>query len=177
MALRPLFMLLNLAFAMAACEPTSITIPVNDQLAGTYNILPTAKGAAVLEQCSRDTPAKGTRYFVVDPDTIISFEKQLVLRLSTDGFFKHMQDDLDKYDPDPTRPPLTLANYWGRDLLGIERDGKKFVYGNYYPLRDGDTQSKNSEPTIVCDGGEIFFGAEFDVSNGIISHLAFNGFV
>jgi hypothetical protein len=28
---------------------------------------------------------------------------------------------------------------------------------------------------IVCDGGPQFFGAEYDVEAGRISHLAFNG--
>jgi len=62
---------------------------------------------------------------------------------------------------------------WQRQFFGIVRGGRFLVYGNYLPAHvDIDPAHM---PTGVCDGGPVFFGAEYDIETGAITHLAFNG--
>ncbi|WP_066552794.1 hypothetical protein [Croceicoccus bisphenolivorans] len=62
---------------------------------------------------------------------------------------------------------------WQREIVGIVRNGRAIVYGNYLPA--DVTVNPAHLPTGVCDGGPVFFGAEYDVATGTITHLAFNG--
>jgi hypothetical protein len=80
----------------------------------------------------------------------------------------------------PTALKAAQARDWSgfpqaylRQYVGIVRKGHRYVYGNFVP-RHGDGPATD-KPIIVCDGGPVFFGAEFDVSARKISHLAFNG--
>lgn len=62
---------------------------------------------------------------------------------------------------------------WQREIIGVVRNGRAIVYGNFLP---SDIAVNPAHlPTGVCDGGPAFFGAEFDVATGAITHLAFNG--
>ena len=69
-----------------------------------------------------------------------------------------------------------LRPAWQRQYAGLVRNGSRFIYGSFFPA---DAQNElagwRERPMIVCDGGPQFFGAEYDVEAGRISHLAFNG--
>ena len=60
--------------------------------------------------------------------------------------------------------------------LGIVRDGKKFVYASYHPIREEDEEIGLdwNEPVSICHGGPNYFGAEYDIETGEVTHLAFN---
>jgi hypothetical protein len=68
---------------------------------------------------------------------------------------------------------------WRRQYVGIVRQGRRFIYGNYFrhePSQDaifGDDWRRES--TRVCDGGPVFFGVEYDVEAQRFTHIAFNG--
>jgi len=62
---------------------------------------------------------------------------------------------------------------WQREFIGIIRNGRFILYGNYLPA--DVTVDPGHLPTGVCDGGPVFFGVEYDVDTGAITHLAFNG--
>ena len=65
---------------------------------------------------------------------------------------------------------------WRRQYVGIVRGGKRFLYGNFFPVHDASEQPTwRSRPVIVCDGGPVFFGVEMEMATGRITHLAFNG--
>ena len=70
---------------------------------------------------------------------------------------------------------------WRRQYIGLVRGGRRFVYGNFYPLEvdrhAGNPDRWRSEPVMVCDGGPVFFGVEYDVEANRVTHLAFNGIV
>lgn len=69
-----------------------------------------------------------------------------------------------------------LLNKWQRQYVGIVRGGKRYVYGNYFPVSDINERVEwRLKPMIVCDGGARFFGAEFDVAAGRMTRLDFNG--
>ena len=69
------------------------------------------------------------------------------------------------------RPPTG----WRRQYIGIVRNGERFIYGNFYPVGSGVAAGRLTQPLIICDGGPAFFGVEYDLKAGRISHLAFNG--
>lgn len=69
-----------------------------------------------------------------------------------------------------------LAGRWRGQYVGLVRGGRRFLYGNFFPVDERNEMAGWRErPMIVCDGGPPFFGAEYDVEAGRISHLAFNG--
>lgn len=131
-----------------------------------------ASGDALLSQCSRAAPAKGERYFVPTPAEIVAFERRLQLHLETSPDFAAANHSLFARRL-PTVSPK--PNNWGRDIIGLERGGQRFLYGNYYPS-DGSFRKKRKGPLVVCQGGAWFFGAEYDLQGDRITHLAFNSF-
>jgi len=67
---------------------------------------------------------------------------------------------------------------WVRQYVGLIRDGRRFIYGNFARRFRSESRIPAMDPTrpmMVCDGGPVFFGAEYDVEARRISHLAFNG--
>lgn len=62
---------------------------------------------------------------------------------------------------------------WQRQYVGIVREGRRFIYGNYFPVES--TIDWRKLPIGFCDGGPQFFGAEFDVSARHITRIDFNG--
>jgi hypothetical protein len=68
-----------------------------------------------------------------------------------------------------------LAN-WSRQYIGIVRDGRPLIYGNYLPKEMvADIPQWRSMAVGVCDGGPQFFGVEFDPATKQITGLWFNG--
>ena len=83
---------------------------------------------------------------------------------------------------DPKQFDVTrLPKGFGRQYVGIIRDGRRFIYGNFWSRNlEGDHGSGGSysrNPQIVCDGGPTFFGVEFEPATGKYTHMAFNGSV
>jgi hypothetical protein len=69
---------------------------------------------------------------------------------------------------------------WRRQYGGFLRDGRRFIYGNFYPRGVGDDRPAANDwrhgPMTVCDGGHAFFGVEYDVDGHRFTHLDFNGY-
>jgi len=125
-------------------------------------VLPGERVDAMLQQCSRGTPAKGEATWQPQPKDILALEALLPAALS-----RHFG----RGDPRWTTAPAG----WGRQYVGIVRGGRRFIYGNYFPKRDSKPLSPTGGPTIVCDGGPDFFGVEYDVAARRITRLDFNG--
>ncbi len=125
----------------------------------------------LLDQCSRGTPAPGDAYWTPSPADIVAFERALPTALAQSG------RGPDDYLPEAERQGWShFTERWTRQYIGIDRNGVRTIYGNFFP---GEPAGTSLNPTtgaiIVCDGGNVFFGAEFDPTNGEIIHLAFNG--
>jgi hypothetical protein len=117
----------------------------------------------VLRQCSRPAPAAGTSFFrpgraeIDSLDRAVSSSRSASLAVGA-------------------RSLSGLRSGYAVEVVGIVRSGRRFVYGNYYPLQMQDgVKSAPSSPTVVCDGGSRFFGAEIDAGSGRLVHIAFNG--
>ena len=62
--------------------------------------------------------------------------------------------------------------------VGIVRAGRRLVYLNGFqrhPTIGSDVDGWRTVPVIVCDGGQGFFGAEYDPETRRITRLVFNG--
>jgi len=125
---------------------------------GAY-ILPADKVPEILRQCSRDTPATGEGNWAPDVATVLALERLLP------GVLARQNRD---------RNWSAFPSGWGRQYVGIVRHGRRFLYGSFGPVASLPNRPARDVMTI-CDGGDSFFGAEYDVASGKISHLAFNG--
>jgi hypothetical protein len=122
-------------------------------------ILPLAAGPDLLHQCSRLVPPQITGYWIPTEAQIDEFEKQLHKKLSGTTATK--------------APPANLAYH--RQYIGVVSFGKRLIYGNFYPGRGDATRSEATTPSVVCDGGEAFWGAVFDAEKKNIISIDFNG--
>jgi hypothetical protein len=127
-----------------------------------YVVFDRSKVAALLHQCSRSTPPVGEAGWTPLAGDILAMEAALPSVLIEQ--IRH-------------RPAFASAPHgWIRQYVGIVRGGKRLIYGNFVPKSaDGDDGRWRREPIIVCDGGEAFFGAEYDVVAKTFTHVAFNG--
>jgi hypothetical protein len=126
-------------------------------------ILPGSAANALLKQCSRAVPQRGEGTWQPTAADIDRMEALLPAALAKAPQAREL---------DAAR----MLNSWRRQYVGIVRNGKRFLYGNFFPRNDPQEHLDwRSRPIIVCDGGPAFFGAELDVAARRLTHLAFNG--
>lgn len=137
---------------LAACTQGATGLPGGAKIFGGASV------ARMLNQCSRQAPPPGEGNWTPRAEDIVAFEALLPDALRAQR---------------PERDWSAFPGQWVRQYVGIVRGGHRYVYGNFLPRHgDGPPQDKVA---IVCDGGASFFGAEYDVEAGKLSHLAFNG--
>jgi hypothetical protein len=120
-------------------------------------ILKGGQSKALLQQCSRAAPEKVSAQWTPTKNQIEQLETKLP------AFKQKLK-----------RPAAQLSSFY-RQYAGFIAGGRKIIYVNLFPKRiDPDWQSR---AVIVCDGGEQFWGIEFEVDTGQLVNAAFNGFV
>ena len=124
-------------------------------------VLAGSKVSRMLHQCSRRTPALGESTWAPGADDIVALERRLPQALRAHA---------DKGGPDLSKAPTG----WQRQYVGLVRQGHRLIYGNFF--RDEDSQTWRTEPFIICDGGPVFFGVEYDVGSRAFTDIAFNGY-
>ena len=141
--------LLFLIVAICVTVPSVSQAQSNEKL-GYIEVLRGAQASKILDQCSRSVPKKGNSTWVPNIDQIKTMEAALL------PILRSRQPDVNWTD---------FSDDWGRRYVGIVREGRHYIYGDYSPHGLGP----------VCDGGPAFFGAEWDVEANKFTHLAFNG--
>jgi hypothetical protein len=68
---------------------------------------------------------------------------------------------------------LAVPNGFTRQYVGIVRNGRRFIYGNFAPAESAPRDPLT--PQIICDGGASYFGVEYEPASGRFTHTAFNG--
>ena len=135
------------------------TAPAED-LADRTAILPKSQGTKLLNQCSRTAPLHVSEFWIPSAASVRAAEKALPEALRA------------------TAHKIDLRNCY-RQYLGIVSGGKKLIYVNAFsgtvfvhePLR----KSWKSEAMMVCDGGDVFWGAVFDPATNAFTDFQFNG--
>lgn len=151
---------LLLALLIAACGPVAAALPAEAV------ILPGNTVAAMLHQCSRSAPQPGEATWQPEAEAIAALEAALPAALRAER-------------PAGDTELSNAPRGWRRQYVGIVRGGRRLIYGNFFPDDPGANAMMGErwrrEPTMVCDGGPVFFGVEYDVEARRFSHLAFNG--
>ena len=123
-----------------------------------------------LPACSRATAGPVDGGWEVEDSHVTAMEAALAQVLPAlaerDGY------DIGTENPDPLTYRMNDPR-WQREIFGITRGGRRILYANFVPA--DILPDQRHLPTNVCDGGPAFFGVEYDVAAGRISHVAFNG--
>lgn len=137
-------------------------------LATSVAIMPGTAVPEMLHQCSRPVPVAGAGRWRPDAAAIARLEAALPAALGADPLGRTL----------PVARGLSSA--WGRQYVGFIRGGRRYLYGNFFPVDMIGEYRENGvdwrkRPVVVCDGGPSMFGVEMDAATGHITHLAFNG--
>lgn len=149
-----------MAACLSACSTPATQTPASSSLPERVQILDAALTASLLKQCSRDAPKPGEGSWTPDMQSIVALERLLPEAL------RKQQRDHDWSE---------FPRQWTRQYVGIVRNGRRYLYGNYLPDPVTSDDMPPGTVLMVCDGGPSYFGAEYDVAAKKISHLAFNG--
>lgn len=122
-------------------------------------ILPPSIGPKLLAQCSRPTPQSVSSFWSPTLQDVAELETLLApfMRSTPSG-----------------AAALPLERFH-RQYVGFIRDGKRYIYGNFYAGGFG-LQDEQRQPMVICDGGNYFWGIVFTVESKSFEDLHFNGF-
>ena len=130
------------------------------------------------EQCSRTAVSPGDRYFRPSSTEIAYFESQALKALQ-----QRRDESGNLYFEDiipiaPARAGEDFPRRWDRAYMGIERHGRRYIYGDYGPLNRADSDGQSQSGVwgeVIGDGGRANFGAEMDINTGRFRFVGFNG--
>jgi len=149
---------LALLACLGACATSQRAAPTGGSV-----ILPVEAAATLYRQCSRASPPPAEGWWRPEAEDLARFEA--ALPEATAGSPEGRALDLARF-----------ATEYRRQYVGTVRGGRRFIYGNFYQANlEFPNSDWRREPAMICDGGPSFFGAEYDVESGTITHLAFNG--
>ena len=147
--------------ALAACGMVTGCAPPASWRDLDIAILSPDVGQRALRVCSRDPPLPVERFWRPTLADIAALEATLPDALTADPRARPTL---------PTRAPKG----WRRQYIGLERDGWRTIYGNFFP-RNTPTGNWREQPFGLCDGGPQYFGVEYDPHTRRIIDLQFNG--
>ncbi|MBB3951679.1 hypothetical protein [Aureimonas jatrophae] len=126
------------------------------------------EGAELLGQCSRSAPADGEGTWRPTGADIDRLEAQLPTVLASSALAGQRMPEL------PTAAAVRVG--WMRQYAGIVRNGRRYVYGSFFPARGfADDPRWRNEAVRICGGGPLVFGVEMDAETHAITHRSFNG--
>lgn len=146
--------------ALFFCIITVATARAADPAVTNAVVLTPKVAPGVFPQCSRQTPSDITGYWTPTADEIATLESMLPKYVSALG-----------------RPAPPLLEYH-RQYVGFISKGKKFIYVNFFhkwPLEHGQLKDWRKVPVNICDGGDYFWGIEFDTEKKQFFNAFFNG--
>jgi hypothetical protein len=152
-----------LAVFFGACAMASATLDTAS-LAG----LSGAEADGLLNQCSRQAPQKVQGKWT--PNSAQLGDLRTRLPGALDRALSKRQRNKDR--------AAEIAGQYAGFVIG----GRKIIYVNAFPKRELDppipgmkAHDWRHEAVIVCDGGAVFFGVEYDPKNKTFANFAFNG--
>ncbi|AHM62935.1 hypothetical protein D770_23450 [Flammeovirgaceae bacterium 311] len=122
----------------------------------------------ILKQCSRSVPGNVESYFDLKDVDIQRLESDFRKVLSV--------------NPDGCCYPGKIGNLkkYGYQYAGLVINNRRYIYINAFYLDSKEDLERfhkdwKTLPVIVCDGGESYWGALYDIENGSFSQLYMNG--
>jgi hypothetical protein len=162
--MKKLFMFLFIGLSLCFVS-LSLAVPVIIDIKGSQGaIFPIELAPKVLEQCSRQTPSAKEGFWVPTESQVRRLESLLPNYVSRNP--PRLAPDLVKH----------LSEY-NRQYIGVLENGKKIIYVNFFikELYKEKPLLWQEQAVIVCDGGEGFWGIEFNVESEKFSNLITNG--
>lgn len=134
------------------------TVRADDVLPAHCAILPLSEAKKLVAQCSRDCPYYATEFWIPTTSQILAIESRLPSILRGSGHKVKASSSLHQY-------------------VGFIAKGKRLIYLSAVDSSDIPKKDKSwrHEALVVCDGGDAFWGVEFDPATGKFAHLEFNG--
>jgi hypothetical protein len=142
-------------FAQQAVPAAQMQLP-----SGGLFILPVSAGQSLLRQCSRSSPSNVSQFWSPSLEQI-----------------QRLEHDLPMYvrPGDGRKPVIADTVQYHRQYVGIVVNGKRLIYGNFYPTSVSDYFDEKSTPVVVCDGGASFWGIVFEPESSVFLDLQING--
>jgi hypothetical protein len=136
----------------------AITFAGGESLPEHCAILPVSEGPALMKQCSRNAPTDVSGFWNPSPSQVNAIEQQLPELLRKSGHKLKLSDSYRQY-------------------VGITVHGKKLIYLNSFPesVPSESGLDWRAKAIIVCDGGDAFWGVEFDPAENTFHEIQFNG--
>jgi hypothetical protein len=163
-----------LALAVLACsppqsgteEPDAAAVPSVAFAANTGTIFAGEKALELVEPCSRPPPAPLEGTWTPSESEIAAMEPALA---------RYLAQNLRGAWPDSDH--IAVEDY-RRQYGGLILGGQRIIYVNGFRLTEYDDQDTwRSFPHVICDGGPIMFGVEYDPATQSFRNFAFNGAV
>jgi hypothetical protein len=156
-----------LALGLAACTPPSGTVDggTGDGTSGAfsapYEIFAGERALELTEQCSRISPGPVESTWTPSDADIRAMEPALIERLRTELASANAQEN---------------AGAYIRQYGGLVIGGQRVIYAHGFIQRiDDPDEGWRTHARIICDGGAITFGAEYDPATQAFANFAFNG--
>lgn len=134
-------------------------------------------GRKILDQCSRSTPSLVTRFWTPSSDVIAEMEAQLPMVLS------NLKGQYESLDSTYYRQYVGLVHLNGKRTIFVNAFDRKFIaslnrmraqVANGNRSSSADTVTWRKDPIVVCDGGERFWGIEYDPEQQSFGQLRVN---
>lgn len=148
----------------AATAPAPTPVIALDPAKGV--VLPADKAQRLAHQCSRKSPGPVTGVWLPSPDMIADLEASLGM-------------ELERRIAATPSAGVTPQDYY-RQYGGILIGERQVIYVNGVAARTVERElpggeTWKTEPAMICDGGTITFGVEYDPATKTFSNFAFNG--
>ena len=148
----------------------SISLAHGQEFKPKYStILDVRHGPSLMSQCSRSTPDHVADYWKLTAEDVAILERNLknITKLKSKGC---CIAGLRITDP---------ADY-AYQYIGVVIRKQRYIYINAFAYSSDEWLEQfiprwQTEPLVVCDGGDGFWGAIFNPDNGKFSQLSING--
>jgi hypothetical protein len=151
---RILLLAMLLGACIDVCAQSKLVLAANGS-----HIFDTPTAPALLKQCSRDSPASVSGYWVPAQAQISAFERALMRK---DGQLMMAQKNVPQKSYD-------------RQYIGLIIAKKKVIYGNFFPSSAVAEMAGLTTAVVACDGGAQFWGATYDPQTDKMISIDVNG--
>jgi hypothetical protein len=150
-----------LAFSVAACaQPPAPQSPFPPD---TRAVFAGERARELVNQCSRREPGPVEGTWTPSEAQLDALESRLP-RLFEERPSRHW----------PKQSPALLDYY--RQYGGLVIGGRRIIYVNAFrPGMVGNEPTWRETPVMICDGGDIVFGVEYDPATDAFANFSFNG--
>ena len=173
--------------------PAGVTNDITLAPQGAF-IVPAEHAASVLQQCSRPTPAAPDSFWTPTPTDVEALDRRLLAEVRP-AFWARWRDNYRSVNPPELRPPRYVRQY-----VGLAYGQRRIIYVNGFmphiaittdsaerawygeeenagadSARTALRERLGREGYVVCDGGEWYFGVEWEPARSRFSNLEFNG--